>query len=153
MWLLYVAHLVFDTILFVITVWKVWASSRVFGSSPLMQRLAENGALHSGVLVALMVFACIGGTIDTLSVPSNGSGLLGAMSSVVCSRNIFSLHTLAEEERKRRMLEVIDENVVGTTRVSVPMKEFNSTTSASASNGRSSFLYMTDSKPGRQSNV
>ncbi|KAG9079467.1 hypothetical protein FS749_008513, partial [Ceratobasidium sp. UAMH 11750] len=74
MWRIYVVHLTFDAILFSVTVWRIWTSSREFGSTPLMKRLVENGVLHFAVIVALMVFACIGATTDTLSIPSNGSG-------------------------------------------------------------------------------
>ncbi|KAG9087338.1 hypothetical protein FS749_002990 [Ceratobasidium sp. UAMH 11750] len=151
MWMLYVTHLAYDAILFVITVWRAWVSSRTFGSSPLMQRLVENGALHSGVLVVLMLFACIGGATNTLSIPSNGSGILGAMSSVVCSRIIFSLHTLAEGERRRRLPETTAESIAASVRVVLRTKDLNSTPSSSTANKRSTFLDVTDSKPRQQS--
>ncbi|KAG8697210.1 hypothetical protein FRC08_006671 [Ceratobasidium sp. 394] len=139
MWMNYLSYVIFDAILFMLTAWRVWVSSREFGSTPLMQRLVENGALHSGVLAVLIVFACAGGTINTLSIPST-AGLIWGMSSVVCSRNIFSLHTLAEEERRQGLSESTSEWLsLGELRVVTPMTELNTTTSASLPSGGSSF--------------
>ncbi|KAG9086479.1 hypothetical protein FRC07_013078, partial [Ceratobasidium sp. 392] len=98
------------------TVRRVWVLSKEYGSTPLMTRLAENGALHSGVLVVLMMFACIGGRTETVRIASNGSGVLGAMSSVVCSRIIFSLHTLVDGEKKQSLPATSDGDALGDAR-------------------------------------
>ncbi|KAG8699066.1 hypothetical protein FRC09_006855 [Ceratobasidium sp. 395] len=56
------------------TVRRVWVLSKEYGSTPLMTQLAENGALHTGVLVVVVLFACIGNRIDSTKIASNGSG-------------------------------------------------------------------------------
>ncbi|KAG9127905.1 hypothetical protein FRC07_007751 [Ceratobasidium sp. 392] len=127
MWMIYVVPLIYDTTLFLMTVRRVWVLSKEYGSSPLMTRLAENGALHSGVLVVLMMFACVGSKTETIKIASNGSGIVGAMSSVVCSRIIFSLHTFADGEKKQSLPATADEDSVKGAHFQVPMKEFKST--------------------------
>ncbi|KAG8728563.1 hypothetical protein FRC12_021647, partial [Ceratobasidium sp. 428] len=82
MWTIYVAPLVYDSILFIMTVRRVWAMSKEYGSTPLMTRLAENGALHAGVLVVAVLFACIGNKIESTKIASSGSSIFGAMPSV-----------------------------------------------------------------------
>ncbi|CAE6389829.1 unnamed protein product [Rhizoctonia solani] len=64
-----------------------------------MQTLAQNGMVYFAALVVLMVLACIGGTIETVKIASNASGVLSAISSVVCSRMIFSLYRITRKER------------------------------------------------------
>ncbi|KAG8698604.1 hypothetical protein FRC08_005810 [Ceratobasidium sp. 394] len=148
LWTVYFPHLVYDTILFGLIVRKVWVSTREFGSTPLMQRLVENSTLHFGVLIVLILFACIAGTTKTLNDPPNASGIIVAVSSVVCSRIIFSLHTFADEERKQGLPEPMDRYISGELRAAIPMTELNSATGASFSNGRASVLHMVSSKSG-----
>ncbi|KAG8751984.1 hypothetical protein FRC12_012168 [Ceratobasidium sp. 428] len=142
MWMIYIVPVIYDSVLFIMTVRRVWILSQDYGSTPLMTRLAENGALHSGVLVVLMMFACIGGRTETLRIASNGSGVLGAMSSVVCSRIIFSLHTLADGEKKQSLPATSEGTTAGDIHFEVPMKELNSTSTTSETTQDSSFLRM-----------
>ncbi|KAG8725829.1 hypothetical protein FRC12_024002 [Ceratobasidium sp. 428] len=142
MWKIYVVPLIYDSILFVMTVRRVWVLSKEYGSTPLMTRLAENGALHTGVLVVLMMFACAGSRTESIKIASNGSGILGAMSSVVCSRIIFSLHTLADREKQQSLPATADEGGTRSGRFEVPMKELNSTSTTSSATERFSFLQM-----------
>ncbi|KAG8739606.1 hypothetical protein FRC12_016263 [Ceratobasidium sp. 428] len=88
--------------IFSLTLRKVWSLSQDFGASPLMQELIKNGAVHSAVLIIILLFSCVGGANDAIK----GSGLLVALLSIVCSRAIFSLHIFAEEERKKYLLSV-----------------------------------------------
>ncbi|CAE6420443.1 unnamed protein product [Rhizoctonia solani] len=73
-----------------------------FGSTPLSRRLAEHGIIYFAVRVTLIIFTCIGGTVKTIQVATNASGIVIAISSIVCSRIIFSLYQL-DEERKHNM--------------------------------------------------
>ncbi|KAG9091421.1 hypothetical protein FRC06_000577 [Ceratobasidium sp. 370] len=124
-WTIYVIPLIYDTTLFGMTVHRIWILSKEYGSTPLMGRLAKNGALHSAVLIALMLFSCLGGTSEAVKIASNASGILGATSSVVCSRIIFSLHALAEEEAKSRLPSSRGWTSGGDTRFAVPMRDLN----------------------------
>ncbi|KAG8697209.1 hypothetical protein FRC08_006670 [Ceratobasidium sp. 394] len=114
---------------------KVWVSSREFGSTPLMQRLVENSTLHFGVLIVLLLFACVASTTKTLNVPPNASGIIGAISSVVCSRIIFSLLTFADEEGTQGLTELTGRYVSGELGAAIPMTGLDSATSASFPNG------------------
>ncbi|KAG8772748.1 hypothetical protein FRC12_002912 [Ceratobasidium sp. 428] len=131
MWMLYVVPLIYDSTMFIMTVLRIYVLSSEYGATPLMERLAENGALHSGVLVVLMMFSCIGGTVETVKIAANGSGILGAISSVVCSRIIFSLHTLAEDEANKRLPFSEDKDTSGDIRFAVPLHELSNSSSTS----------------------
>ncbi|KAG9079014.1 hypothetical protein FS749_008911 [Ceratobasidium sp. UAMH 11750] len=124
-WTIYIVPLFYDTTMFAMTVHRIWVLSKEFGSTPLMGRLAKNGALHSAVLIALMLFSCLGGTSEAVKIASNASGVLGAISSVVCSRIIFSLHALAEEEAKDRCPTSRGGTTGVETRFAVPMRDLN----------------------------
>ncbi|KAG8692395.1 hypothetical protein FRC09_011218 [Ceratobasidium sp. 395] len=131
MWKIYVVPLIYDSILFVMTVRRVWVLSKEYGSTPLMTRLAENGALHTGVLVVLMMFACAGSRTESIKIASNGSG-----------RIIFSLHTLADREKQQSLPATAGEDAISSVRFEVPMKELNSTSTTSSATERFSFLQM-----------
>ncbi|KAG8715623.1 hypothetical protein FRC08_010335 [Ceratobasidium sp. 394] len=125
MWTIYVVPLFYDTVMFAMTVHRIWILSREFGSTPLMGRLAKNGALHSAVLIALLLFSCIGSTSEVVKIASNGSGVLGVISSIVCSRIMFSLHALAEEEKRNRFPTSRGGTTGVETRFAVPMSDLD----------------------------
>ncbi|CAE6421315.1 unnamed protein product [Rhizoctonia solani] len=108
-WILYTMPLVYESTLFCLTIWRIYILSKDFGSTPLMQTLARSGMAYFATLVVLMILACIGGTIQTVKIAANASGVLSAMSSVVCSRMIFSLHRIARND-------VQEEQVISGTR-------------------------------------
>ncbi|KAG8712366.1 hypothetical protein FRC11_000318 [Ceratobasidium sp. 423] len=66
--------LVYELTLFLLTIWRLYILSKDFGSTPLMQTLAQNEMAYFATLVVLMVLACIGGTIQTLRIAANASG-------------------------------------------------------------------------------
>ncbi|KAG8713464.1 hypothetical protein FRC08_013217, partial [Ceratobasidium sp. 394] len=66
--------MIYESTVFTLTLWRIVKLSRECGSSPLLQRLAENGVLYFAVLVVLMLFAVIGDRIGGIRLPSNGSG-------------------------------------------------------------------------------
>ncbi|KAG8726218.1 hypothetical protein FRC12_023602, partial [Ceratobasidium sp. 428] len=102
-WTIYIVPLLYDVTMFTLTLWKVWSLSQDFGASPLMQQLMKNGAFHSAVLITILMFSCIGGANEAIKIAAHGSGFLAASLSIVCSRAILSLHTFAEEERKKHL--------------------------------------------------
>ncbi|CAE6432110.1 unnamed protein product [Rhizoctonia solani] len=106
-WILYITALVYESTLFFLTIWRIYILSKEFGTSPLMQTLARklltgSGMAYFATLVGLMILACIGGTIPTVKIAANASGVLTAISSVVGSRMIFSLYQITNKERQER---------------------------------------------------
>ncbi|KAH7333581.1 hypothetical protein B0J17DRAFT_709213 [Rhizoctonia solani] len=99
-WILYITALVYESTLFFLTIWRIYILGKEFGASPLMQTLARNGMAYFATLVGLMILACIGGTIQTVKIAANASGVLTAVSSVVGSRMIFSLYQITNKERQ-----------------------------------------------------
>ncbi|CAE7149758.1 unnamed protein product [Rhizoctonia solani] len=99
-WVLYIVPLMYESTLFLFTIWRIYALSKDFESTPLMQTLGQNGMAYFATLVALMVLACVGGTIQTVKIAANASGVLSAISSVVGSRMIFSLYRITHKERQ-----------------------------------------------------
>ncbi|KAG9094497.1 hypothetical protein FS749_012346 [Ceratobasidium sp. UAMH 11750] len=91
--------MIYESTVFTLTLWRIVKLSREFGSSALMHRLAENGLLYFAVLLVLILFSGIGGNIDRTKLASNGSGILAALSSVVCSWIMFSLYALPVDPR------------------------------------------------------
>ncbi|KAJ1306036.1 hypothetical protein OPQ81_010749 [Rhizoctonia solani] len=71
---------IYESTLFIVTLWKLATMKKYFGSTALSRRLAEH--------------------IKTIQVATNASGVVIAVSSVVCSRIIFSLYQLDEERRR-----------------------------------------------------
>ncbi|KAG8682683.1 hypothetical protein FRC08_014805, partial [Ceratobasidium sp. 394] len=108
--------LLYDLAMFVLTVWKVRTLSLEFGATPLVQCLAKHGALHSAALITIVMFACIGGSNDAIKIAAHGSGLLAAGLCIVCSRAIFSLHTFAEEEKRKRLSIAMADGTTGDIR-------------------------------------
>ncbi|KDN35189.1 hypothetical protein RSAG8_11798, partial [Rhizoctonia solani AG-8 WAC10335] len=46
-----------------------------------------------------MLFSCVGSAYPSTIIMANGSGLLTALSSIMCSRIFFSMHEFASEDR------------------------------------------------------
>ncbi|KAJ1300738.1 hypothetical protein OPQ81_002381 [Rhizoctonia solani] len=73
-WILYIMPLVYESSLFVLTIWRIYDLSKDFGATPLMRTLARNGIAYFATLVVLMILACVGGTIQTVKIAANASG-------------------------------------------------------------------------------
>lgn len=130
-WMMYITPMAYESCVFFLTIWKIWRMSRDFGATPLMQRLAQNGVLYFAVIVLIMVLSCVGGTIDAVKIPSNGSGILSSVTSVVCSRMIFSLHRLIEAERQEGLAGSYSvSQTAGVPRFAIPLASMNASTSA-----------------------
>ncbi|KAG8715624.1 hypothetical protein FRC08_010336 [Ceratobasidium sp. 394] len=120
-WTLYIVPLLYDLTVFILTVRKVWSLSVEFEVTPLVQCLAKHGALHSVMLLIIVMFACIGGSNDAIKIAAHGSGILAAGLSIVCSRAIFSLHTFAEEEKRKHLPIRIANRTAGDIWLAIPM--------------------------------
>ncbi|CAE6457958.1 unnamed protein product [Rhizoctonia solani] len=101
MWIALIPTTIYESIIFIVTLWKLLTMKKHFGATILSRRLAEHCIVYFAVRVALIIFACIGSTIRTVQIATNASGIVIAVSSVVCSRIIFSLYQLDEERNHR----------------------------------------------------
>ncbi|QRW23595.1 F-box-like domain protein [Rhizoctonia solani] len=73
-WILYIVPVMFESVLFLLTVARIYVLSKEFGSTPLMQTLAQNGISYFAALVGIMILACVAGVIPPLKIAANGSG-------------------------------------------------------------------------------
>ncbi|KDN47884.1 hypothetical protein RSAG8_03304, partial [Rhizoctonia solani AG-8 WAC10335] len=99
MWMALIPTTIFESTLFILTLWKLGTIKKHYGSTLLSRRLTEDGIAYFAARVALIIFACIGGSIKTIQIATNASGIVTAVSSVVCSRISFSLYQLDEEQK------------------------------------------------------
>ncbi|CAE6398674.1 unnamed protein product [Rhizoctonia solani] len=130
-WILYIVPLIYESSLFFLTIWRIYGLSKDFGATPLMQTLAHNGTTYFATLVGIMILACIGGTIQPVKIAANASGVLSAMSSVICSRMIFSLYRIndggiQEERTLSHTRDDLDESTI--PRFAIPLQSLVSTT-------------------------
>ncbi|KAG9094498.1 hypothetical protein FS749_012347 [Ceratobasidium sp. UAMH 11750] len=123
-WTMYIAPMIYEFTVFTLTLWRIFRLSREFGSSTLMHRVAENGILYFAVLLVLILFSGIGGGIDRIKLASNGSGILAALSSVVCSRIMFSLYALRAEDA-RNLSQSGDYETDADAQFAIPMTVMN----------------------------
>ncbi|CAE6334831.1 unnamed protein product [Rhizoctonia solani] len=98
-WLAYFAGVLYESVVFCMIVWRVWDLGRGLGLTPLMKQLLKHGASFFAVNLGLMLFSCIGSAYPSTIIAANGSGLLTALSSIMCSRIFFSMHDFASEDR------------------------------------------------------
>ncbi|CUA76561.1 hypothetical protein RSOLAG22IIIB_06344 [Rhizoctonia solani] len=94
LWMGYVAPIIYETTLFMLTLWRIRTLAKGVGASPLLETLRANGMAYFGALVVLIVIGWAGTRIHHLKLATNGSGLFTAISSAVCSRMIFSLYEI-----------------------------------------------------------
>ncbi|CAE6398656.1 unnamed protein product [Rhizoctonia solani] len=100
-WILYLVPMIYECALFILTTWRIYVLSRDYGRTRLIETLAHSGITYFAILVGLVMFSCIGGTVESIRIAAYGSGGLPAISSVVCSHMIFSLHQIAREDRDK----------------------------------------------------
>ncbi|KAH7334732.1 hypothetical protein B0J17DRAFT_708339 [Rhizoctonia solani] len=99
MWIAFIPTTIYESTLFILTLWRLGFMKKRYGSTVLSRRLAEQGVLYFGVRVTLIIFACVGGSVRTIQIATNASGIIIAISSVMCSRMIFSLYQLNHERK------------------------------------------------------
>lgn len=82
----YIAPFLFDTSLFVMTVYRIWKTSR----TPLMTRLMNDGSQYYVIVMGTFLFVGLSALIPPISDEVNGSGLFIAVLSTMCARLIIS---------------------------------------------------------------
>ncbi|CAE6496641.1 unnamed protein product [Rhizoctonia solani] len=100
-WLAYFAGVLYELVVFCLIVRRIWSLGDGLGLTPLMRQLLKNGAWFFAVNLGLMLFSCVGSAYPSTIIMANGSGLLTALSSIMCSRIYFSMHEFAREDRVR----------------------------------------------------
>ncbi|CAE6469830.1 unnamed protein product [Rhizoctonia solani] len=85
----YLPPFVAETILFILTIYKPLKMSRQV-MTPLMSRLILHGTQYYVVVFATLVFIVLGSLFPRMNHVVNGSGLIVAVWSIVCSRLILS---------------------------------------------------------------
>lgn len=86
----YLPPFVCETALFLMTVYKPWKLSRGQMSTPLMTKLIQNGTQYYVVVLGALLFIIIGSLFPQTNHAVNGSGLLTAVWSSMCTRLILS---------------------------------------------------------------
>ncbi|CAE6478834.1 unnamed protein product, partial [Rhizoctonia solani] len=99
MWHSYLAGVLYELAIFCLIMWRIWYLGDGLGLTPLMRQLLKNGVSFFAVNLALMLFSCVGSAYPSTVIIANGSGLLTALSSTMCSRIFFSMHDFASEDR------------------------------------------------------
>ncbi|KAF8596105.1 hypothetical protein BDV93DRAFT_548507 [Ceratobasidium sp. AG-I] len=79
-----------ETFLFIMTVYKPWKISRTRMSTPLMTKLIRNGSQYYVIVLGALIFVVIGSVFPPTNHAVNGSGLLTAVWSSMCTRLILS---------------------------------------------------------------
>lgn len=98
-WLAYLSGVLYESLVFGLLVWRIWRLSTGIGWTPLLKQLLKHGASFFAVNFGLMLISCIGsGFPETINIV-NTSGVLTALSSIMCSRIFFSLYQFANLER------------------------------------------------------
>ncbi|CAE7115714.1 unnamed protein product [Rhizoctonia solani] len=100
-WLAYFAGVLYELVVFCLIVRRIWSLGDGLGLTPLMRQLLKNGAWFFAVNLGLMLFSCVGSAYPSTIIMANGSGLLTALSSIMCSRIYFSMHEFARGDRVR----------------------------------------------------
>ncbi|CAE6427544.1 unnamed protein product [Rhizoctonia solani] len=100
-WLAYFSGVLYELVIFCLIVWRIRYLGNGLGLTPLMKQLLKHGVSFFALNLALMLFSCVGSAYPSTIIMANGSGLLTALSSIMCSRIFFSMHEFAREDRVR----------------------------------------------------
>ncbi|KAJ1302540.1 hypothetical protein OPQ81_002857 [Rhizoctonia solani] len=93
----YITGLLYETLLFLLTVFKTWQLSRKQMSTPLMTRLLRDGSSYYVVVLLFGLFTCVGALNPMLAGAAIGSGLLAVVMSCMCSRLILSTRSFYDD--------------------------------------------------------
>ncbi|KAB5591964.1 hypothetical protein CTheo_4596 [Ceratobasidium theobromae] len=93
----YIAPFVYETALFLMTVYKTWKISRNQVSTPIATRLMRDGSNYYFVVIGTLVFVGLGSLSPQLSPAVNGSGIFLSILSSMCSRLILSTRSFYDE--------------------------------------------------------
>ncbi|KAJ1306296.1 hypothetical protein OPQ81_010997 [Rhizoctonia solani] len=98
-WLAYLSGVVYESLVFGLLVWRIWRLSSGVGLTPLVTQLLKHGASFFAVNFGLMLISCVGSGYSRTIIIVNVSGVLTALSSVMCSRIFFSMYEFSNPIR------------------------------------------------------
>ncbi|CAE6415191.1 unnamed protein product [Rhizoctonia solani] len=93
----YITGLAYETLLFLLTVFKTWRLSQNRMIAPLMTRLLKDGSCYYLVVLMFGLFSCVGALNPKLAGAAIGSGSLSVVMSCMCSRMILSTRSFYDE--------------------------------------------------------
>ncbi|KAH7338719.1 hypothetical protein B0J17DRAFT_717164 [Rhizoctonia solani] len=93
----YITGLLYETLLFLLTVFKTWRLSRSRMFTPLMTRLLRDGSCYYIVVFLFGLFSCLGALHPKLAGAAIGSGTLPVVMSCMCSRLILSTRSFYDD--------------------------------------------------------
>ncbi|CAE6416735.1 unnamed protein product [Rhizoctonia solani] len=149
-WLAYLSGVLYESLVFGLLVWRIWRLSTGIGWTPLLKQLLKHGASFFAVNFGLMLISCIGsGFPETINIV-NTSGVLTALSSIMCSRIFFSLYQFANLEKGISMnpQAVGPTGSSGSVDSSFAMNNLNCSNSPISPRGRVSFAIPAQKYPG-----
>ncbi|CAE6528873.1 unnamed protein product [Rhizoctonia solani] len=120
-WMGLIPTTIFESSLFILTLWKIGTMRDYIGTTRLSRRLAEHGVAYFAIRVVMITFACIGGSVRTIQIATNASGLLTSISSVVCSRMMFSLHELNSKPQEGMTSITSDDDIYSFPEFAIPL--------------------------------
>ncbi|KAB5591729.1 transmembrane protein [Ceratobasidium theobromae] len=107
-WIPYVGSTLYETLLFGLTVYRVYMAEYEL---PIINRLYRDGTYYYVIVLAANLFTMIGTKFPLLSGCATGSGFLGSVMSVMCSRMLLSTKSFEtkrhESSQERTMSETI----------------------------------------------
>ncbi|KDN35191.1 hypothetical protein RSAG8_11800, partial [Rhizoctonia solani AG-8 WAC10335] len=129
-WLAYLSGVLYELVIFCLIVRRIWQLGDGLGLTPLMRQLLKNGATFFAVNLGLMLFSCVGSAYPSTIIMANGSGLLAALSSIMCSRIFFSMHEFASEDRTHislglRLTNGVRGSAIISGQFAIPMQTFS----------------------------
>lgn len=98
-WLAYLSGVLYESLVFGLLVWRIWRLTSGVGLTPLLGQLLKHGASFFAVNFGLMIISCVGSGYSKTIIIVNVSGVLTALSSLMCSRIFFSLYEFANMDR------------------------------------------------------
>ncbi|CAE6535473.1 unnamed protein product [Rhizoctonia solani] len=109
-WIPYLGSTLYETLLFILTVYKVYTAEYEL---PIINRLYRDGTYYFVVVLAANIFTMVGSKVPLLSGCATGSGFLGSIMSAMCSRMLLSTKSFESErhERIREQLMSISETI------------------------------------------
>ncbi|CAE6485418.1 unnamed protein product [Rhizoctonia solani] len=136
MWMGLIPTTIFESSLFILTLWKIGMMRDYIGTTRLSRRLAEHGVAYFAIRVVMITFACIGGSVRTIQIATNASGLLTSISSVVCSRMMFSLHELNSKPREGMTSITSDDDIYSFPEFAIPLESLDISSPTPDSRGK-----------------
>ncbi|CAE6462280.1 unnamed protein product, partial [Rhizoctonia solani] len=97
-WIPYLGSTLYETLLFGLTVYKVYTAEYEL---PIINRLYRDGTYYFVVVLAANIFTMAGSQVPLISGCATGSGFLGSIMSAMCSRMLLSTKSFESERHER----------------------------------------------------